>query len=100
MDKLNTLLPLVLSKYNLNSEARAAYVLQRVKIYLEEVLEFAIENEIVPYKYKDGIVFIAVKTSVLAQELNLSKQKLIDLLKEKEPNLSLLQIKINQTRKI
>lgn len=100
MEKLSTLLPGVLNKYNIEISAEAAHILQRVKVYILELIGKPAEDNVIPYKYKDGVVFILVSHSSFAQEVTLFKMQLLEKLSNDDLNVKIQDIKIIQTRKV
>lgn len=94
MQKIRDILWKSLAKYDLTASAFSLTVIYRMRNHLVNMFWYQILKNVNVEKYQNQIVFIKCFSAAWAQEIQLVKQDLIDLIKQDFPEKSCFNIKI------
>ena len=94
MQKIWNILWASLTKYNLTASAFALTVIYRVRKHMVDIYWEMVLKNADAEKMKDSIIYIKCKSAVWAQEIQLSSNDLLDLIKKDFPEKTFFNIKI------
>lgn len=78
-----------------NHPARAKYNQSLIQEVWRSKMGPSIDAQTQSIQFKDGIVHIRIRSSVLKQELHMGKEKILNLLKESVPDAGIQDVRIH-----
>ena len=95
MDKASSLLPKVLNKHGLKTEAEASLIVHHANRWLKSQ---EVPSDVCATQLKDDVLILETKNSASAQECQSVSEDLLLFLKQKFPKTTLTRIRIQRMR--